>query len=72
MELPSVWSTTLDCGAFGAEIEGTPIAKPMRWIGNQPGLDESLNRRLTPLQKMYCKPIQGSMTRKSQEYPEEL
>ena len=72
LSLPGVWSTVLDAGAFGAEIDGDPIAKPMRWIGNQAGLDEALTRRLTPLEKAYCKPVEGSMTRRSQEYPDEL
>ncbi|CAK9045906.1 unnamed protein product [Durusdinium trenchii] len=70
--LRGVWTTDLDCGAYGAEVDGQPIAKPMRWAGNQPGLHEQLNRRLTPLQKMYCTPIQGKLTRRSQEYPDEL
>ena len=42
MQEPGVWSTTLDAGAFGAEIDGDPIIKTMRWIGNQPGLHEAL------------------------------
>ncbi|CAK9031626.1 unnamed protein product, partial [Durusdinium trenchii] len=41
MQEPGVWSTTLDAGAFGAEIDGDPIIKTMRWIGNQPGLHEA-------------------------------
>ena len=72
LNLPGVWSVTLDAGAFGAEVDGEPIAKPMRWIGNQPGVDEALGRRLTPLQRQYCTPIEGKLTRPSQEYPDEL
>ena len=69
LQEPGVWSTTLDAGAFGAEINGDPIIKTMRWIGNQPGLDQALHRRLSPLERQYCKPIEGKMTRPSQAYP---
>ena len=67
-----VWQCTLDAGAFGAEIDGQPIIKTMKWLGNQPGLDEALHRRLTPLEREYCTPIEGKMTRPSQEYPDLL
>ncbi|CAK9103941.1 unnamed protein product [Durusdinium trenchii] len=71
-DLEGIWSTVLDAGAYGAEINNEPIAKPMRWMGNLPGFDQTLNLRLTPTQRLYCKPIQGSMTRRSQQYPDEL
>eukprot|EP00438_Fugacium_kawagutii_P007101 Skav209599 [mRNA] locus=scaffold4140:22593:36171:- [translate_table: standard] len=70
--LPGVWTVDLHAGAFGKEIDGDPVIKPMRFMGNQPGLDEALNRKLDALEKSYCKPIQGSMTKRSQEYPELL
>ena len=69
---PSVWSVVLDSGAWGGEIDGKMIKKPMRFVGNLPGLDEVLHRRLTPIQKMYCTPIEGSMTKRSEEYPDAL
>ena len=72
LALPGVWSTTLDAGAYGAEVDGQPLCKPMRWIGNAPGMDLALHRRLDDLEKQYCIPIQGTITRKSQVYPDNL
>ena len=69
---PDVWLITCDSGAFGAEVNGKPIAKPFRFMGNMPGLDEALNQRLDIDQRKQCQPIEGSITRASQEYPEEL
>ena len=69
---PTVWSVVLDSGAWGGEVDGMMIKKPMKFVGNLPGLDEVLHRRLTPMQKTYCTPIEGSMTKKSQEYPDAL
>lgn len=72
MSEPTVWTIVLDSGAWGGEVEGKMIKKPMRFVGNLPGLDEVLHRRLTPMQQMYCTPIEGSMTKKSEEYPDAL
>ncbi|CAK9077183.1 unnamed protein product [Durusdinium trenchii] len=72
LALPGVWSTTLDAGAYGAEVDGQPICKPMRWVGNAPGMDLALHRRLDHLEKQYCTPVQGTLTRRSQEYPDNL
>lgn len=72
LSLPGVWSVVVDAGAFGASIDDNLIAKPFRIIGNMPGLDEVLNQRLTAAQRVDCVPIQGSMTRRSQEYPHDM
>ena len=69
---PQVWKTTLDTGAYGGQVHGHPIAKPMTFLGNIPELDEVINRRLTPEERKLCIPIEGSMTRPSQEYPDQL
>ena len=37
-----------------------------------PRLDDVLARRLTADQRQQCVPIQGSMTKQSQAYPEEM
>ena len=70
MEQLGVWSVNLDLGAFGAEVDGKMICKPMRLVGNQPGLNETLHQRLTKEQKEMCYPIQGQLTTPSQQYPE--
>ena len=72
MSEPTVWTIVLDSGAWGGEVEGKMIEKPMKFVGNLPGLDEVLHRRLTPMQQMYCTPIEGSMTKKPEEYPDAL
>ena len=69
---PDVWTSTLDTGAFGAEVDGHMIAKPMMFMGNVPGLAQVINKRLTPEQKLYCTPIQGRLTTASGEYPDGL
>lgn len=70
--LPDTWSAILDTGAWGAEIDGQMIAKPMRFVGNLPELDEIIGKRLTPEQRQWCQKVEGTMTRKSQEYPDAL
>ena len=72
MSWPNVWTSTLDTGAFGAEIDGHMIAKPMMFMGNVPGLGQVINKRLTPEQKVYCTPVQGKLTTASGEYPDAL
>jgi hypothetical protein len=72
LEMSGVWKVTCDTGAFGMQINGKDVCKPMTFVGNMPGLDEVLSRRLTQQQRSQCTPIQGDMTRKSQAYPEEL
>ena len=72
MSWPNVWTSTPDTGAFGAEIDGHMIAKPMMFMGNVPGLGQVINKRLTPEQKVYCTPIQGKLTTASGEYPDAL
>ncbi|CAK9092423.1 UbiA prenyltransferase domain-containing protein 1, partial [Durusdinium trenchii] len=67
-----VWTSTTDAGAWGAEIDDKPVIKGLRFIGNQPGLDHVLNKRLTPAQREYCTTIQGKMTKASQVYPDHL
>ena len=42
---PNVWTSTLDTGAFGAEIDGRMIAKPMMFMGNVPGLGQIINKK---------------------------
>ena len=37
-----------------------------------PGLDEVLDRRLTADERLQCVKVEGSMTRRSQEYPYEM
>ena len=44
----------------------------MNFLGNIPQLDEVLGQRLSPEDRQFCTPIQGSMTKKSQEYPDAL
>ena len=39
---------------------------------NLPDLDQALLRRLAPEDRALCTPIEGSATRASQEYPEEM
>ncbi len=70
--LQGVYAFDLDAGAFGAEIDGNPVIKTFRIMTNFPGLDEVLQRRLSQQQRALCTPIQGSATRRSQEYPEEM
>ena len=72
LQQPGVWSTVLDTGAWGAEIDGQMIIKPMRFVGNLPGLDEVIHKRLSEHERQWCQPIQGTMTKKSQEYPDAL
>ena len=57
-DLPGVWIVVLDTGAFGATINGNKVCKSMKLIGNVPGLDKELGRRLDAQQKELCKPIQ--------------
>ena len=71
-QLPGVWTVTCDSGVFGLMVHGHHVAKPITFIGNIPGLDEQLSRRLLPEQRQQCTPIQGKLTRASQAYPEEL
>ena len=71
-DLPGVWTVTLDTGAFGAIIKGNKVCKTMKLIGNVPGLDLELSRRLDAHERQLCTPIQGSLTRPSQEYPDEM
>lgn len=70
--LLSVWKTTLDAGAFGAEVHGHHIAKPMTFLGNVPELDGIISQRLTKEERLNCTAIQGKLTRASQEYPDQL
>ena len=72
LTLPGVWSVVADAGAFGASIDEKPIAKPFRIIGNMPGLDEVLDKRLDADQRSHCVKIEGNMTRRSQEYPYDM
>ena len=71
-DLPGVWIVVLDTGAFGATIKGNKVCKSMKLIGNVPGLDSELSRRLDAHERQLCTPIQGSLTRPSQEYPDEM
>ena len=68
--MSGVFSFVMDSGCFGAEIDGDMIAKPFRILTNFTGLDEILQHRLTAEQRQACTPIQGALTRRSQEYPE--
>ena len=70
--LPGVWTVTFHAGAFGASVNGNKIIKPMTLIGNVPGLDQELHRLLSTEEKAQCVPIEGKLTRPSQEYPDEL
>lgn len=72
LEHPEVWSVVFDTGAWGAEVDGQMIAKPMRFVGNLPGLDEVIGKRLTPDQRQWCQKVEGTLTKKSQEYPDAL
>ena len=62
----------LDTGAWGAEIDGQMIIKPMRFVGNLPELDQVIEKRLDQHHRQWCQPIQGQLTKKSQEYPDAL
>ena len=69
--LPGVWEVVLDLGAFGAtNNDGEPIQKPVKLVGNMPGLDLALHQRLSQHDKALCVPVQGQHTRNSQIYPE--
>ena len=72
MARAGVVTFVLDAGAFGATIDGKLVIKPLRIVTNFPGLDEVLQRRLSQAEKASCQPIQGSATKKSQEYPERM
>ena len=72
LNMPQTWLVTLDTGAFGATVEDKKVAKPMNFLGNIPFLDEVLGQRLSMEDKQFCTPIQGTMTKKSQEYPDSL
>lgn len=72
LDLPQTWLVTLDTGAFGANIDGNPIIKPMNFLGNIPHLDQEMCRRLDAEERLQCTPIQGVMTKRSQEYPDDL
>ena len=71
-DLPGVWIVVLDTGAFGATINGHLVKKSMKLIGNVPGLERELDRRLGPEERALCTPIQGSLTKPSQQYPDEM
>ena len=72
-QLPGVWEVTLDLGAFGAtNNNGDPIQKPIKLVGNMPGLDAVLHHRLSQDDKALCVPVEGQHTRNSQIYPEPL
>ena len=70
--MPGTWKTTLDAGAFGATVHQQPVAKPMTFMGNIPDMDNLIHKRLTTEERSHCTPIQGNMTRPSQEYPDDL
>ena len=70
--LPGVYTFVLDSGAFGGEVNGQPIAKPFKIMTDFPGLRDVLERRLSPDERQWCTPIEGSLTSKSQEYPEQM
>ncbi|CAL1158281.1 unnamed protein product [Cladocopium goreaui] len=70
--LPGVWKVTCLAGAFHAQVQGKPIRKPFTFLGNLPGLEQALQRTMTKEELDMCVPIQGSMTKPSQAYPEEL
>ena len=71
--LPGVWTVVIHAGSFGAQIDGHLIRKAFKFMGNCAPLHEDLrHRRLSPLQVQECTPIQGSLNKKSQAYPEEL
>ena len=72
LNMPQTWLVSLDTGAFGAAVEDKPILKPMNFLGNIPFLDEVLGQRLSWEDRQLCTPIQGTMTKKSQEYPDSL
>ena len=70
--MDGVYSFSLDAGAFGATIKGKPVIKTFKLLTNLPDLDQALLRRLAPEDRALCTPIEGSATRASQEYPEEM
>ena len=70
--LPGVWKATCLAGAFHAQVQGKPIRKPFTFLGNLPGLEQALQRTMTKEELDMCVSIQGSMTKPSQAYPEEL
>lgn len=72
MARAGVFTFVLDAGAFGATIDGKLVIKPLRIVTNFPGLHEVLQRRLSQSEKVTCQPIEGSATKKSQEYPERM
>ena len=69
---PDVWIQYLDTGAFGAQVNGHDIIKTMGFLGNIPGLQDVIGRRLTQEERSQRLPIEGALTRPSQEYPDEL
>lgn len=72
-QMPGVWEIVVDAGAFGATNQsGQPVAKPYKFMGNMPGMDTLLARRLLPHERQQCVPIQGRDTKHSEEYPEAL
>ena len=71
-QMQGVFSFVMDSGCFGAQVDGKRVAKPFRILTNFTGLDEVLQRRLTADERQECTPIEGALTRKSQEYPEKM
>lgn len=69
---PDVWIQYLDTGAFGAQVNGHDIIKTMGFLGNIPGLEDVIGRRLSQDERSQRRPIEGALTRPSQEYPDEL
>ena len=69
---PDVWIQYLDTGAFGAQVNGQDIIKTMGFLGNIPGLQDVIGRRLNQEERSQRLPIEGVLTRPSQEYPDEL
>ncbi|CAL1170840.1 unnamed protein product, partial [Cladocopium goreaui] len=68
---PALILMGLDC-SHRLEVQGKPIRKPFTFLGNLPGLEQALQRTMTKEELDMCVPIQGSMTKPSQAYPEEL
>lgn len=63
MNLPGTMTTKCEAGAYGAETkDGYPVIKAHRWVTNSVEIARELQRKLTPEQKLYTKPIEGADT----------
>ena len=72
VDLPGVSSAVCHLGAFGAEAEGYPLRKPLRFLSNLPEMITDLSHKLSDTDLLYCEPVKGRAAAASHEYPDAL